>query len=113
VVYDLLGRAELLIAPSECFETFGRVIAEAFAKGTPVIAANIGAFAEIVTDRENGLLFPPGDADDLASKVDDLLSDPIRLQRMRKCARETFEKNYTVEANHASLMSIYQRVLGA
>ena len=111
-VYDVLGRADLLIVPSECFETFGRVVAEAFAKGTPVLAANIGGLGEIVTNDENGLLFEPGDANDLAGKARLLLSNPVKLQQMRKRARATFELNYTAETNHARLMSIYDRTLG-
>lgn len=110
-VYDLLGRAEFLIVPSECFETFGQVAAEAFAKGTPVLAANIGGLGEIVTDGENGLLFRSGNADDLADKARHLFADPVRLQQMRKRARAVFEQHYTVETNHALLMSIYQRLL--
>jgi glycosyltransferase involved in cell wall biosynthesis len=110
-VYDLLGRAEFLIVPSECFETFGQVAAEAFAKGTPVLAANIGGLGEIVADGKNGLLFTSGDADDLADKARRLFADPVRLQHMRKRARAAFEQNYTVDRNHARLMSIYQRVL--
>lgn len=110
-VYDLLGRAEFLIVPSESFETFGRVAVEAFAKGTPVLAANIGGLGEIVTDDENGLLFRPGDADDLANKARRLFACPVRLNHMRKRARAAFEQSYTVDRNHARLMSIYQRVL--
>jgi glycosyltransferase involved in cell wall biosynthesis len=110
-VYDLLGRAEFLIVPSECFETFGQVVAEAFAKGTPVLAANIGGLGEIVTDGENGVLFRSGDADDLADQARRLFADPVRLQQMRRRARAAFEQNYTVDRNHARLMSIYQRVL--
>jgi glycosyltransferase involved in cell wall biosynthesis len=111
VVYDTLGRADLLIVPSECFETFGRVVAEAFAKGTPVLAADIGGLSEIIADGENGLLFTPGDADDLAEKAHRLLADPTRLQQMRRRARAAFERNYTVEANHAQLISIYRNAL--
>jgi glycosyltransferase involved in cell wall biosynthesis len=110
-VYDLLGRADLLIAPSECFETFGRVVAEAFAKGTPVLAANIGGLGEIVTSDDNGFVFEPGDADDLADKARLLLTDPVKLRWMRGRARAAFEQNYTAESNHASLMAIYERVL--
>ena len=43
-----------------------RVAVEAFAKGTPVIAASSGAVAELVDDRRTGLQFKAGDADSLA-----------------------------------------------
>ena len=108
---ELLGRAELLIVPSECFETFGRVVVEAFAKGTPVLAANIGGLSEIVCDGESGVLFDPGDSDDLAERVRFLFTNAVQLKRMRKRARAAFEQNYTVETNYTRLMSIYTRAL--
>jgi hypothetical protein len=46
-VYELMGEAAFLVFPSEWYETFGLVAIEALAKGTPVIAANIGAIAEL------------------------------------------------------------------
>jgi glycosyltransferase involved in cell wall biosynthesis len=110
-VDELLGRAELLIVPSECFETFGRVVAEAFAKGTPVLAANIGGLSEIVFNGESGVLFDPGDSDDLAERVRFLFTNAVQLKRMRKRARAAFEQNYTVETNYTRLMSIYSRAL--
>jgi glycosyltransferase involved in cell wall biosynthesis len=64
-VYALMGEAMFLVFPSKWSETFGLVAVEAFAKETPVIAANIGAIAELVDSGRTGLHFRPGDADDL------------------------------------------------
>ncbi len=61
--------ARLLIFPSEWYETFGRVIAEAFACGVPVVASRLGAMRELVEDGRTGLHFTPGDAADLAAKI--------------------------------------------
>jgi len=110
-VYDLIGEAKMLIFPSKWYETFGRVAVEAFAKGTPVIAANIGAIAELVEDEYTGLHFRPGDAEDLANKVDKLLSKPKpELQRMRESARAEYKNKYTAQQNYHQLMNIYQQV---
>lgn len=109
-VYDLMGRAELLIVPSECQETFGRVVAEGFARGTPALVARIGGLAEIVTDGHNGLVFEPGNALDLADKARGLLCEPDKLQAMRIAARDAFERHFTVETNHAALMAVYERL---
>ena len=86
-VYELLGRADLAICPSTCYETFGRVAAEAFATGTPVVASGHGAFADIVDPGRTGSLFRPGDAGDLAAQVLRLVDDPAALVRMRGEAR--------------------------
>lgn len=69
-VYELIGNAAFLIFPTIGYETFGRVAIEAFAKGTPVIASQVGAIAELVDSNRNGLHFHPGDSEDLALKVE-------------------------------------------
>ena len=109
-VYELMGKAKMLILPSEWYETFGRVAVEAFAKGTPVIAANIGAVAELVESGRTGLNFRPSDPEDLAAKVEWALTHPDVLARMRQEARAEFEAKYTAEQNYQMLMEIYERV---
>jgi glycosyltransferase involved in cell wall biosynthesis len=106
----LMSRAAFLIFPSTCYETFGRVAMEAFATGTPVLAANIGAIAEITDNGRTGLHFRPGDPSDLAAKVDWLLSHPEKLAHMRKEARREYELKYTAERNYEILMGIYNNV---
>ncbi len=107
-VLALLGDATFLVMPSIWYETFGRTIIEAYAKGTPAIASRIGALAELVKHGDTGLLFEPGSATDLAAKVRDLLAaDPAILQRMRQAARGQFEHKYTAETNYQQLMGIY------
>jgi glycosyltransferase involved in cell wall biosynthesis len=110
-VYELIGRATVLIFPSECYETFGRTAIEAFAKGTPVIASNHGAPADVVDHNRTGLLFKPGDAPDLALNVHALLADPARLAKMRIAARAEFEARYTGDRAHHQLMEIYNRAI--
>ena len=46
---ELIGHARLLVMPSVWYETFGRTLIEAFAKGTPVLASRMGAMCEIVS----------------------------------------------------------------
>lgn len=109
-VYQLMGEATIAIFPSKWYETFGRVAVEAFAKGTPVIAANIGAIAELVDRDRTGLHFQPGDSADLADKVNWILTHPVELAQMRQEARREFETKYTAEKNYQRLMEIYQLV---
>ena len=56
-----LASASALIVPSKVPEVFPRVVLEAFAVGTPVLAARRGVLADLVRDGENGLLFEPDD----------------------------------------------------
>jgi glycosyltransferase involved in cell wall biosynthesis len=112
-VYELVGEAAFLVVPSQCYETFSRVVIEAFAKGTPVIVSKLGAMAELVDDGRNGLTFAPGDPEDLGRKVRSILADPPTLKRMRQAARRTFEQHFAANANHDLLMTIYQRAIDA
>jgi glycosyltransferase involved in cell wall biosynthesis len=106
-VYEIMGEAKVLIFPSKWYETFGRVAIEAFAKGTPVIASNIGAIAELVDPGRTGLHFRPGDAQDLAEKMQWIISHPTQLIQMRQEARTEFESKYTAKENYQQLMHIF------
>ncbi|ARV58405.1 glycosyl transferase family 1 [Nostocales cyanobacterium HT-58-2] len=108
-VYALMGEAMFLVFPSKWYETFGRVAVEAFAKGTPVIAANIGAIAELVESGRTGFHFRPGDTEDLIAKVEWALSNPAKLAQMRQEARAEFEAKYTAQKNYEKLIEIYTK----
>lgn len=108
-VSAIMRDAYALVFPSECYETFGLVAVEAFAVGTPVIAAGHGAPAEIVQDGETGLHFIPSEPDDLAEKVRHLWAKPQLAAAMRPLARVAFEQHYTAAANYPLLMQIYER----
>jgi glycosyltransferase involved in cell wall biosynthesis len=106
-----MRRSRFLVFPSEWYETFGRVAAESFSCGVPVIASRLGAMQEIVTDGRTGLHFTAGDAGDLAAKVDWALAHPAEMAAMGRAAREEYESKFTPEQNYATLISIYERAL--
>jgi glycosyltransferase involved in cell wall biosynthesis len=109
-VLTLMKKARLLVSPSASYETFGLVVVEAFACGVPVVASRIGAMAEIVEDGRTGLLFTPGDPDDLAQKIRWAIDHPDAMDRMGKNARGLYEEKYTAEINYHMLLNIYDRV---
>ncbi len=109
-VSALMEKAKVLILPSLWYEGFPLVVVEAFAAGLPVIASRIGTLAEVVTDRRTGLLFPPGNADDLAQAVNWSLAHPSELEAMRFEARREFDTKYTPKVNYEKLMRIYRSV---
>lgn len=112
-VLALVGDAAFLVMPSIWYETFGRTIIEAFARGTPVLASRIGALAELVDEGRTGLLFRPSDAVDLESALERLLANPAQLLQMRQEARREYESKYTAAINYRLLLAIYQRALSA
>ncbi len=108
-VAALMGDAAFLIFPSEWYEAFGLVCIEAFARGTPVIGANIGAIAKLIEPEKTGLHFEPRNADDLAEKVEWMLQNAAQLKQMRRRARFEYEAKYTAEVNFTNLMNIYEK----
>ncbi len=111
-LFKLITNAQFLIWPSEgWYETFGLVAVEAFACGTPVLASSAGVASYIVRDGTTGLLFRPGDPEDLAAKVEWLLAHPRELAHMRQEARAEYEAKYTAERNYQMLMEIYQQAI--
>ncbi len=107
-VYEHMHSASFLLLPSLCYESFPCAVVEAFACGLPVIAARLGAMAELIEDGRTGLLFESGSADDLAQKIAWADAHPVPMQQMGRQARLEYESKYTPEKNYAQLMSIYE-----
>lgn len=103
-----MERAQALVMPSIWYENFPRTLVEAFACGLPVIASRLGAMAELIRDGETGLLFEPGNAEDLALKMRWAQTHPQEMVRMGRAARAEYESKYTPEINYQQLMAIYQ-----
>ena len=94
---------------SSGWENFPHSVVESLAVGTPVIATAVGGVAEVVHDRENGLLVPPGDAGALADAMRDFASDEELRRRLRAAAAPSVE-SYGVAAVFADLEATLQRV---
>ncbi|WP_430451618.1 glycosyltransferase [Rhodopirellula europaea] len=109
-VYKTMADAAMLILPSHCAESFGRVVVEAFACGTPVVCANQGGQAELVHPGV-GALFESGNASELASVVDRFVENAEETIAMRDAARSEFVAKYSDEINHAQLLDIYCQAL--
>jgi GT2 family glycosyltransferase len=81
---EVLDRADVVVVPSIWPENSPVVIHEAFAAGVPVVASRIGGIPELVDDGRNGLLFTPGDVDDLARVLTRLVYQPGLLDALRE-----------------------------
>jgi phosphatidyl-myo-inositol alpha-mannosyltransferase len=83
-----LAAADVLVAPSLGGESFGMVLTEAFAAGTPVIASDIAGYRDVVRDRVDGLLVPPGDPTALAEALREVACEPELLAGAGRAAAE-------------------------
>jgi glycosyltransferase involved in cell wall biosynthesis len=109
---SLLLNARALIFPSLWYETFGMVIIEAFAAGTPVIASRLGQMRFTITDQHNGLHFDTGSVDDLQAKL--ILYESLSSARRsvyRQNALNSYFEIYSPEKNASQLMHIYSQAI--
>ncbi|MGN6187960.1 MAG: lysylphosphatidylglycerol synthase domain-containing protein [Conexibacter sp.] len=88
----VLESADVLCAPSLGGESFGMVLTEGFAAGTPVVASDIAGYRDVVRDGVDGLLVPRGDATALAETLRDLWYAPERRVAMGRAAAERAER---------------------
>src|SRR5829696_6348849 len=87
-----LEAAHVLCAPSLRGESFGMVLTEAFAAGTPVVASDIPGYRDVVGAGRDGVLVPCGDATRLAETLRDLALDPARTRRLAGEAARSAER---------------------
>ena len=108
---ELLRRAAFAIVPSEWNENCSLTVLEVMALGKPVIASRIGGIPEQIDDTKNGLLFKPGDIDDLSIKMTDLIRDRRLRFELGEAAREKAVALYSIEKHCLALAEIYEKVL--
>jgi glycosyltransferase involved in cell wall biosynthesis len=85
-IADLLAQADILVVPSLAGEVFGMVLTENMLRGIPILASDLGAFAEVLGDA--GRTFKTGDTADLARQIVQLLDDPSALQHFAVAAHQ-------------------------
>ena len=110
-VFSYVSNAAFTVVPSIWYETAGLVIYESFALGKPVIGANIGPIPERVEDGVTGLLFEPGNVDELTDKINHLISRPDKIVKMGEKARQNIEEIQNSDFHYEKLMKVYQQVL--
>jgi glycosyltransferase involved in cell wall biosynthesis len=85
-IQNLLSASDIVLCPSLKPEGYGLVVAEALAAGKPVVATNLGATPELVSDGTNGILIPPNDVDLLADVLTELAANPQKREKLGAAA---------------------------
>ncbi len=104
-------KSRALVVPSLWFEPFGMVVVDAMALGVPVIASRIGGLPHVVEDRVTGLLFEPGNPEDLLQQLRRLWDDPQLCNRMGRAGHEKVMREFTEDAYFNNLMAVYQTAI--
>lgn len=103
---------DLLVVPSHR-ESMGRVIAEAFSAGVPVIASDAGGIPEVIEDCHNGLLFPPGDTIAIARAAVRVLTDGDLRDRLIQAARQSYQQRWRLEPFQEMIVARIKRLIAA
>jgi glycogen(starch) synthase len=103
---DEVHRAGCVAIPS-LYEPFGLVALEALAGGAPLVVARTGGLAELIDGTGAGLLFEPGNADELAACIEMILGDDDLAAEMRKHGAELLADRYSWNAIAGATASVY------
>jgi glycosyltransferase involved in cell wall biosynthesis len=93
------------------YETFSISLAEALSTGSPVVATNVGAIKELVTDGYNGLLAEACSAESIAEKVIELVNDPEKMKTLSKNAIKESKKRFSPSVVAKQTVQFYKSVL--
>lgn len=104
-----LQAMDIFVLPS-LTETIPRTTLEAMSTGIPIITTPVGCMKECIKDGENGLIFPRGDVNTLASKMEMLISDPKTRGILGGRARQTVKEKYRWEETISRMKKVLEKV---
>jgi glycosyltransferase involved in cell wall biosynthesis len=103
--------ARMVVFATRCYEGFPTVLLEAMSHGLPVVCSRIGGLPEIVEDGITGLLYEPGDANELADRIRTLWQNPDLCKKLGEGGRKKVQKDYAADRLLDRLMGIYEKVI--
>lgn len=106
----MLRSVDVYAAPNLGGESFGIILTEAMAAGTPIAASDLDAFRAVLDDGSSGVLFPTGDDAALAAALADLLDNPARRAELAARAR-TAVQAYDWSRVAAAVYAVYETVV--
>ncbi len=106
----MLSSVEVYAAPNLGGESFGIILTEAMAAGTPIVASDLDAFRAVLDDGNTGVLFPTGDDAAMAGALASLLDDPARRAELVARARKAV-KVYDWSRVAADVFAVYETVV--
>jgi glycosyltransferase involved in cell wall biosynthesis len=107
----LYEKARIFVLPSVWYEGFPTVLLEAMSHGLPVVCSRIGGLPEIIDDGVTGLLYEPGNVDELADRIRTLWQNPALCQKLGEAGRRKVLEEYAADRLLDRLLGIYEKVI--
>lgn len=106
----VIAASRFTVLPSRAYETLGKTILESYALGRAVVASDLGSRRELIDEGTTGLLYRPGDAEQLAGAIAFLWDRPQLASKMGAAGRELVRERYTPERHYAALTGLYEKL---
>ena len=109
-IVQFYHHARMVAFATRCYEGFPTVLLEAMSHSLPVVCSRIGGLPEIVDDGITGLLYDPGNADELADRIRTLWQNPALRQKLGEAGKRKVLEDYAAERLLDRLLGIYENV---
>lgn len=106
----LMQTADILVHAARQ-EPLGRVLLEAGASGLAIVATDVGGTSEILTHEQTAILVPADAAEQMATAIQELISDGKLRRRLASAARESIEARFGIAESAMKLVGVWERVL--
>ncbi len=108
---ELIAQSDLLVLSTLVPEAFGRVLIEAGAVGTPVLATHVGGIVDIIDPGETGWLTPAGDIDSMAKSIVEIIKNPEKAKHLAVQLKDKVQKRFSLEKMADQTLEVYHEVL--
>lgn len=108
---ELISKMNVLVLSTVTEEAFGRVILEAQAVGSAVVATRVGGVVDIIEDRVNGILVAPKDTEAMAEAVTEILRNPNLAKSLIENGRKNVEEKFNLRQMAEKTIKVYEELL--
>ena len=114
--WRFMGDCDIICMPTVSYgrvsgEGFGLVAAETMAAGVPIVAAGCGALPEIIENMQSGILFEPGNEDEMTTAITKLLNDETFRRQMAENGQKRISENFDISRTAQNMQLLYRSLL--
>jgi glycosyltransferase involved in cell wall biosynthesis len=107
----IIKKCAFVVVPSEWYEVSPYAILDAYAYGKPVVASNIGGIPEVVDNNDTGILFEPGNVEQLSQTINNLFSNPNEIVMKGNNARAKLANDFSQTNYYEKSFSLFEKLL--